>query len=98
MNLDTKDAQYDNIEIEETQNEEILEPYYSEITYNDNSDFGYMMKPNISYSTSQITSTTINISGNGQSLARVCTSCKSSVEASGKIAKQNQSSDYEDIH
>ena len=95
MNLDTKDVQYDNIE--ETQNEEISEAYYSEITHNDNSDSGYTMKPNISYSTSQIASTTIDIGGHDQSLARVCTSHKSSVEAFGKIAKQKQSPDYEDI-
>ena len=98
MNLDTKDVQYDNIKIEETQNEEISEPYYSEITHNNNSDSGYTMKPNISYSTSQIASTTINISGNGQLLSRVCTACKSSVEASEAIAIQKQSPDYEDIH
>ena len=100
MNLDTKDVQYDNIKIEETQNEEISEPYYSKITHNNNSDTGYTMKPNISYSTSQIASTTIiDISGNyGQSLARVCTACKSSVEASEAIAIQKQSPDYEDIH
>ena len=97
MNLDTKDVQYDSIEMEEAQTEEISEPYYSEITHNNNSDSGYTMKPNISYSTSQIAGITINISGHDQSLARVCT-CKSSVEASGKIVKQNQSSDYEDIH
>ena len=95
MSLDTKDVQYDNIEIKEIQNEEISEPYYSQITHNDNSNSGYTMKPNISYSTSQIASTTINISGSGQSFVRVC---KSSVEALGKIAKQKQSSDYEDIH
>ena len=53
------------------------------------------MKPNISYSTSQIASTTIDIGGNGQLLARVCIS---SVEAFGKIAKQKQLPDYEDIH
>ena len=97
MSLDTNDVQYDNIEIEEIQNEEISEPYYSEITHNDNSDSEYTMKPNISYSTSQIASTTINISGQGQSLVRVC---KSSVEALGTIANEKQSSDYayEDIY
>ena len=97
MNLDTKDVQYDIIEMGETQNEEISEPCYSEITHNDNSDSGYTMKPNISYSTSQIASTTIDISGQGQSLARVC---KSSVEALGTIAEQKQSSEYayEDIY
>ena len=95
MNLDAKDVQYDKIKIEETRNEEISEPYYSKIIHNDNSDSGYSMKPNISYSTSQIARTTINIGGNGQSLARVCTP---SVEAFSKIAKQKQSPDYEDIH
>ena len=98
MNPDTKDVQYDNIEIEETQNEEISEPYYSVITHNDNSNSGYTMKPNISYSTSQIANTTIDISGSGQSLVRVCISSKPSVEASDITAIQKQSPDYEDIH
>ena len=96
MNLDIKD---DIIEMEEAQTEETPEPYYSKITHNDdNRDSGYIMKPNISYSMSQIVSTTINISGHAQSLARVCTPSKFSVEASDKIAQQNQSSNYEDVH
>lgn len=69
MNLDTKDVQYDNVdtgEHKEAQNEEILDPYYSEIVHNDSSDFGYTMKPNISYSMLQTTNTTT--SGCGRSM------------------------------
>jgi hypothetical protein len=88
--------------MEEPQNEDISEPYYSEIIqcHNDNSDSGYIMKSNVSYSTSQITNTTIDISGHGQSLASVCTTLKpsNSVEALDKTAQQKQPSDYEDIH
>ena len=99
MNIDTRDGHYDIIEMDKAQNEETSEPYYSEIVHNDSSDSGCVMKPNISYSTLQITNNTI--SGHGQSLARVCTSCKSSVEistASDTTEKQNQLSDYEDVH
>jgi hypothetical protein len=105
VTFDTKDdiiQYYDVIEMEEPQNEDISEPYYSEIIqcHNDNSDSGYIMKSNVSYSTSQITNTTIDISGHGQSLASVCTTLKpsNSVEALGKTAQQKQPSDYEDIH
>ena len=79
MNLDPKDVQYDSIDVSEykdAQNEEILEPYYSEIVHNNNSDSGYTMKPNISYSTLQITNTTIS----SRSLLEVYTSHKSSVK------------------
>ena len=60
MNLDPKDVQYDSIDVnkyKEAQNEEISEPYYSEIVHNDNSDSGYTMRPNISYSTLQTANT-----------------------------------------
>jgi hypothetical protein len=64
VTIDTKDdiVQYDVIEMEESKNEEISEPYYSEITHNKNNNSGYIMKPNICYSTSQITNATIDIS------------------------------------
>ena len=55
---DTRYIQYDSIdggEHKETQNDEISEPYYSEIVQNDSSDSGYTMKLNISYSTLQVT-------------------------------------------
>ena len=60
VTVDPKEVQYDCIESDvgehkETQNDEISEPYYSEIVHNVSSDSGYTMKPNISYSTLQVT-------------------------------------------
>ena len=83
----------------EAQNEDTSEPYYSQIIHNDNSDSGYVMKSNISYSALQmsiVTDTTINDYGNSAASGTYKPSNEIPV-VSHIAAKQCQTSDYDDI-
>ena len=103
MTHETANVHYDTIEVDEykeAQDEEISEPYYSEIAHNDSSDPRYIMKSNVCYNTLQA-STVTNTMNSGHGESAMCISCQPSVKtpaALGTTAKRNQSPDYDDIH
>ena len=102
MTYETTNVHYDTIELDEhreVQDEEISEPYYSEIAHNDSGDPRCIMKPNVCYNTLQAsTVTSTGTANNGHGESGVCKPSVETATASDTAIEQNQSPDYVYVH